>query len=142
MGYLAIFTFLASFSAALYALRSDQGGLSQSVSILLALIAVVSAGANGVFFITLIATIRKVFGDSVKLERRRILGALRGVDLSTARRRMRAVDRLSLLTEGTNLADVPDYPIRGRWLRFLGVVPAFLGALWTFSNEVGRAFGI
>jgi hypothetical protein len=142
MGYLAILTFLASFSAALYALRSDQGGLYQSVSILLALIAVVSAGANGVFLISLIATIRKVFRDSVKLERRRILGALRGVELATARRRMRAVDRLSLLTEGTNLADVPDYPISGRWLRFVGVVPAFLGALWTFSNEVGRAFGI
>jgi hypothetical protein len=37
---------------------------------------------------------------------------------------------------------VPNYPISGRWLRLFGVLPAILGALWTFSNEVGRALGI
>jgi hypothetical protein len=142
MGYLAVLTFLGSFSAALYALRSDQGGPSQSVSILLAVIAVVSAGANGVFLISLIATIRKVFGDSVKVERRRILDALRGDGTEPGSPAIPGIDRLCLLTEGTNLADVPDYPISGRWLRFVGIIPAFLGALWTFSNEVGRAFGI
>jgi hypothetical protein len=140
MGYLSIFAFLASFSAALYALRSDQPGLSRALSILLAVIATLAGLANGLFLVSLIATIRKLFGDSVNDERQRILGALRG--LTVGRRRMRAVDRLSLLTEGTNLADVPEYPISGRWRRFLGIVPAILGALWTFSNEVARAFGL
>jgi hypothetical protein len=142
LGYLAILIFLASFSAAMYALRGEKGGLSQGISILLALIAVIAAVANGLFLVALIASIRRVFADSVRLERRRILAALRGVSVSTTRRRLRAVDRLSLLTEGSNLADVPNYPISGRWLRFLGLVPAFLGALWTFSNEVSRAFGL
>lgn len=142
MGYLAVVTFLASFSAALYALRSDEGGPSQSVSILLASIAVLSAGANGVFLISLIATIRKVFRDSVKVERRRILDALQGDGSEPGGPAIPGIDRLCLLTEGSNLADVPDYPISGRWLRLVGIIPAFLGALWTFSNEVGRAFGI
>ena len=141
LGYLAIFTFLASFSAALYALRSDQPGVSRLLSVLLGVIALVAAVTNGVFIVTLISSIRRIFADSVAYERTRILAALRAADLPTGRRR-RGLDRLYLLTEGSNLADVPNYPISGRWLRFLGVLPAFLGALWTFGNEVGRAFGI
>jgi hypothetical protein len=141
LGYLAIFTFLASFSAALYALRSDQPGVSRLLSVLLGVIALVAAVTNGVFIVTLISSIRRIFADSVAYERTRILAALRSADLPTGRRR-RGLDRLYLLTEGSNLADVPNYPISGRWLRFLGVLPAFLGALWTFGNEVGRAFGI
>jgi hypothetical protein len=104
-------------------------------------IALVAAVTNGVFIVTLISSIRRIFADSVAYERTRILAALRSADLPTGRRR-RGLDRLYLLTEGSNLADVPNYPISGRWLRFLGVLPAFLGALWTFGNEVGRAFGI
>jgi hypothetical protein len=142
LGYLAIFTFLASFSAALYALRSDQPGLSQWLSIVLAVIALFAAATNGVFIVTLIATIRRLFADSVQFERTRILAALREAALPTGRGRRRSLDRLYLLTEGSNLSDVPNYPVSGRWLRLLGVVPAFVGALWTFGNEVGRAFGI
>lgn len=142
MGYLAIVTFFASFSAALYALRSDQPGLSRLLSVLLGVIAVIAAIANGTFLVSLIATIRGLFADSVAFERTRILAAIRQAEIPTAPRHRRAIDRLTLLTEGSGLADVPNYPIRGRWLRFLGIVPAFLGALWTFSNEVGRAFGL
>ena len=142
LGYLAIFTFLASFSAALYALRSDQPGVSRLLSVLLAVIALVAAVTNGVFISTLISSIRRIFAQSVAFERTRILTALREADLPITRRRRRGLDRLYLLTEGANLADVPNYPISGRWFRYLGVLPAFLGALWTFGNEVGRAFGI
>jgi hypothetical protein len=142
LGYLAAFTFLASFSAALYALRSDEPGLSRLLSILLGLIAVFAAVTNGIFIASLITTIRRLFADSVAHERARILTALRQAEGPVARRRRRSLDRLYLLTEGSNLADVPNYPISGRWLRSLGVIPAFLGALWTFSSEVGRAFGI
>jgi hypothetical protein len=142
LGYLAVFTFLASFSAALYALRSDQPGLSRMLSVLLAVIAIFAAATNGIFIVSLITTIRRLFADSVARERTRILAALRAAELPTAPRRRRAWDRLYLLTEGTNLADVPNYPISGRWLRLVGVIPAFLGALWTFGNEVGRALGI
>jgi hypothetical protein len=141
LGYLAVLTFLASFSAALYALRSDEPGLSRLLSLLLALIAIFAAVTNGIFIVSLITTIRRLFSGSVAYERARILAALRQPDGPAARRRRRSLDRLYLLTEGTNLADVPGYPISGRWLRFAGVLPAFLGALWTFSTEVGRAIG-
>ena len=142
LGYLAVFTFLASFSAALYALRSDEPGLSRLLSILLGLIAVFAAVTNGLFLVSLITTIRRLFADSVAHERARILTALRQAEGPMARRRRRSLDRLYLLTEGSNLADVPNYPISGRVVRVFGVLPAFLGALWTFGSEVGRAFGI
>jgi len=114
---------------ALYALRSDQPGLSRLLSVLLAVIAIFAAVTNGLFIVTLISTIRRLFADSVAYERTRILAALRDAEIPTARRRRRGAGPALLLTEGTNLADVPNYPISGRWLRFLGVVPAFLGAL-------------
>jgi hypothetical protein len=97
---------------------------------------------NGIFIVSLITTIRRLFASSVAYERARILNALRQAHGPTGGRRRRSLDRLYLLTEGTNLADVPNYPISGRWLRLVGVLPAFLGALWTFGTEVGRAVGI
>jgi hypothetical protein len=142
LGYLAVLVFLASFSAALYALRSDEPGLSRLLSVLLALIAVFAAVTNGIFIVSLIVTIRRLFADSVASERTRILTALRQAQGPAAGRRRRSLDRLYLLTEGSNLADVPNYPIAGRWVRVFGVVPAFIGALWTFGTEVGRALGI
>jgi hypothetical protein len=77
LGYLAAFDFLASFSAALYMLRSDNPGPSQLLSGVLGVIATAGVIANTVFLASLIFTIRELFGESVAEERQRIRRLLR-----------------------------------------------------------------
>jgi hypothetical protein len=171
LGYLAAFDFLASFSAALYMLRSDNPGPSQVLSVVLGVIATAGVIANTVFLVSLIFTIRTLFGDSVADERQRIRVLLRppapvseparvpvqapparvpsSVDTSgTALSNEVAEpggalpeDRMFLLTEAISLASAPRYPIGGRLRRLITFVPPLVAAAWTFGNQVFQAFG-
>ncbi len=166
LGYLAAFDFLASFSAALYMLRSDNPGPSQVLPIVLAVIATAGVLANAAFLLSLMHTIRKLFRDSVTEERRRIRLLLRPTPAGSATAGPAAEptpagpttagpaaagpspavggppeDRLFLLTEALSLTSAPTYPIGGRMRRLITFVPPFVAAAWTFGNQVYQAFG-
>jgi len=131
LGYASALTFLASFAAALYMLRTKEPGLFQVLLVILAIIATLGVVANAGFLGNLVWTIRSLFDASLAQERARLRERLAdGLP-----------DRQYHLSVAIQLAETRNYPLRGRTLRILAAVPAAF-AVYQFFDQVTRAFGV